>query len=129
MSFQEKPGDPRRVRVLSDVHSIVQTHEHALRDLNVRVSWTQMAEMQPMQCATFNRDLFIVHCDDIHVNVVEQVRQIRALSATAGIVCIMGMAGGAVRLAAAQAGADHVLDRSSPPELIRSVVGALLRRL
>ena len=129
MSYQEKPGDRRQVHVLSDVYSIVQTHVCALRDLDVRVSWTDIAELQRVQRTSLSRDLFIVHYDDIHVNVVERVRQIRALSTSAGIVCIMGLADDAVRLAAAQAGADHGLARSSPPELVRSVVGALLRRL
>ncbi len=108
---------------------MAQRHLHALGGLGGGVSQIALDRLHQGPAGDYHRGVFIVELDDVHADVLAHVRAIRVKSSRAGIICLVGNDNWAMRVAAAQAGADHCLERSTPQVLLRSVVQALMRRL
>lgn len=129
MSVSGTCCDQSHIYILSDSLALAQGHLQGLEGLGQGVSVIDWAHWGQGHVDTHPDDVIIVHLDDVRADVLAHVRAIRGRCTQVGIVCLVGQAHAAMRVAAAQAGADHCLDRASSQVLLRAVVQALMRRL
>lgn len=129
MFFSKPQARSSRICVWSDSIARVDELVPALAGLGPPVVRIERAEITAGHPGEQGRDVFVLLIDDARADWLGHVRAIRAHEPLAGIVCVVAQATPSIRVDVGLAGGDHCLDRSTPPDLLRSVVRALLRRL